>query len=76
MKVLITGAAGFIGSSLADHLLEDGHTIVGIDNFDAFYPRGIKENNIKNALNHPHYTFFEGDIRDAAALEKCFLKAN
>lgn len=76
LKVLITGAAGFIGSSLADHLLEEGHTIVGIDNFDAFYPRGIKENNIKNALNHPHYSFIEGDIRDAAALEKCFLKAD
>ena len=46
---LITGCAGFIGSHLTEKLLLDGHTVIGIDNFDPFYQREIKEKNIEAA---------------------------
>jgi len=69
---LITGAAGFIGSSLADDLLAKGFSIMGIDNFDSFYTRDIKETNISNALKHNLYSFQEGDIRDMKFLDSCF----
>ena len=71
-KVLITGAAGFIGSNLADDLLEKGFSVIGIDNFDPFYRREIKESNISGALKHQSFKFLEGDIRDAGFLERCF----
>ena len=69
---MITGAAGFIGSSLADDLLAKGFSIMGIDNFDSFYTRDIKETNISNALKHNLYSFQEGDIRDMEFLNSCF----
>ena len=69
---MITGAAGFIGSSLADDLLAKGFSIMGIDNFDSFYTRDIKETNISNALKHNLYSFQEGDIRDMKFLDSCF----
>ncbi|MCU0327709.1 MAG: GDP-mannose 4,6-dehydratase [Chitinophagales bacterium] len=64
MKVLITGIAGFIGSSLADFLLDQGCEVVGIDNFDDFYPKAIKEKNLKSIVNHLNAEFIEADILD------------
>ncbi len=71
-KVFITGAAGFIGSNLADDLLEKDFSVMGIDNFDPFYSREIKESNISAALKHRSFKFHEGDIRDAGFLDSCF----
>jgi UDP-glucuronate 4-epimerase len=71
-RILITGAAGFIGSSLSDTLLSDYHRVLGIDNFDPFYDRALKENNISNAMKNPGYQFLEGDIRDAIFINNCF----
>jgi len=70
-RILITGAAGFIGSSLADNLLESGFEVMGIDNFDPFYARQVKETNIKAARADKLYHFHEGDIRDADFIGSC-----
>jgi UDP-glucuronate 4-epimerase len=66
--VLITGAAGFIGSHLVDALLADGWRVTGIDSFDPFYAVGIKEANVAPHLSHPRYSLARIDIRDVAAL--------
>jgi UDP-glucuronate 4-epimerase len=63
MKILITGVAGFIGSHLADRLLAEGHAVVGIDNFDPFYPRSVKEENLHSARQYERFNFIEADIR-------------
>lgn len=62
MRSLITGCAGFIGSHLTEKLLQEGHEVTGIDCFTDYYPRAIKENNIKNALDHKNFTFIEENI--------------
>ena len=71
-NILITGVAGFIGSNLADELLKQDFRVMGIDNFDPFYRREIKEDNISDALNNSSFIFREGDIRDPEFLDMCF----
>lgn len=66
--VFITGAAGFIGSHVSEALLARGNRVFGIDNFDPFYDRRIKEGNLAPLSAHPAFSFLEGDIRDASAL--------
>jgi len=63
-KILVTGGAGFIGSHLVERLLKEGYKVTGIDNFDPFYPKEIKLENLKQAKQHPDFRFFELDIRD------------
>ena len=72
MKILITGVAGFIGSNTAEFLLQNGNEVVGFDNFDDFYPRHIKEQNLEQAKSSPVFSFFEGDLRDNAFLDHIF----
>jgi UDP-glucuronate 4-epimerase len=62
MKVLVTGAAGFIGSHLCENLLSKGYEVVGIDNFDPFYKREIKEKNLSHFKENSYFTFYEMDI--------------
>jgi nucleoside-diphosphate-sugar epimerase len=62
--ILVTGAAGFIGSHLCESLLNEGHTVLGVDNFDPFYDRRIKESNIESFRNHERFAFFELDLTD------------
>lgn len=68
MRVLVTGGAGFIGSNLVDRLLAEGHQVVAVDNFDAFYARRLKEANVAEARKHPGFTLREADIREAASV--------
>lgn len=70
MSVLITGAAGFIGSHLADRLLSCGEEVVGLDNFDDFYQRDIKEQNLAAARDHEAFLLVEGDIRTRSDLDR------
>lgn len=65
--VLVTGCAGFIGSHLCERLLHDGYRVVGLDNFDPFYPRAVKEANLANFAQHPDFTFLEADLRHGPA---------
>ena len=69
---LITGGAGFIGSTLADSLLESNSRIVAIDNFCDFYDPAIKEHNVINALDNVNYKLYRFDIRNKNELEKVF----
>lgn len=68
----VTGAAGFIASRVCEFLLENGHTVVGIDNFDPVYDLRIKEWRLKRIQNHPRFTFYKENICDQTALERIF----
>ena len=70
MRILVTGAAGFIGSHLCERLLAEKHQVVGIDNFDPFYDHQIKRANLNAFLHHNNFEFFQTDIRDADELHQ------
>jgi UDP-glucuronate 4-epimerase len=72
MRFLVTGGAGFIGSNLVDSMLQQGHEVVCLDNFDDYYDPGIKKKNISNALSYSTYHLKEGDIRDKQVLKTIF----
>jgi len=67
-RVLVTGAAGFIGSHLVEALARREDQVVGIDNFDGFYPRAMKERNLRDMGRLPGFAFHEQDMRDVEAL--------
>jgi UDP-glucuronate 4-epimerase len=67
-RILVTGAAGFIGSHLAEALASQGDEVLGVDNFDPFYPRAIKERNLAEVGRQAGFAFWEQDILDLAAL--------
>jgi UDP-glucose 4-epimerase len=65
MKALVTGAAGFIGSTLAERLLADGAEVVGLDCFTDYYPREVKERNLADLRGQPRFRFIEARLQDA-----------
>jgi len=62
MALLITGVSGFVGSHLAERLLKEGFELIGVDSFLDYYPRGIKENNLKRVRENPRFKFIEGNL--------------
>lgn len=73
-SILVTGGAGFIGSHLCEFLLNDGHEIICLDNFNTLYNPVIKENNISAMVKNPSFTLFRNDIRKRDDLEDLFKK--
>jgi nucleoside-diphosphate-sugar epimerase len=69
---LVTGAAGFIGSKVAEFLLDDGHTVVGVDNFSAAYDVRLKEWRLAQIKERPNFEFHALDICDRSALTDLF----
>ena len=62
--ILITGGAGFIGSHVAEGLLQQGAHVTALDNFDPFYPRALKQANVARLQAYPGFRLLEADIRD------------
>jgi UDP-glucuronate 4-epimerase len=69
-RLLVTGAAGFIGSHLIEALAAQGDEVIGVDNFDPFYPRAMKERNLAEMGRVPKFSFREQDMLDVAALRE------
>ena len=69
-KILVTGCAGFIGSHLSEALLNNGQQVVGVDNFDPYYNRSLKEKNLNGFSNHPMFTFHELDLSNEAQVKE------
>lgn len=65
MKALVTGAAGFIGSHLAERLVDSGASVTGIDCFTDYYPRELKERNLKRLRQTPGFSLVERPLADA-----------
>lgn len=72
MRILVTGAAGFIGSALALRLLELGNAIIGIDNHSPYYDPRLKEARLARYVNHPNYTHLRIDLSDRRAIDDAF----
>jgi UDP-glucuronate 4-epimerase len=72
MKILVTGVAGFIGSHLGEKLISLGHQVIGIDNFDSFYPRNFKESNLAVLTTSDKFSFFEVDLRNKKSINDIF----
>ena len=72
MNIVVTGAAGFIGSHVSEQLIKLNHHIIGIDNFDNFYPIKFKTLNISGLRQNKNFQFHEIDVRDKKAIDKIF----
>ncbi len=64
-NVVVTGAAGFVGSHLSEQLIARGHRVTGIDAFIPYYPRALKEKNLTALLQEQDFSFHEVDLREA-----------
>jgi nucleoside-diphosphate-sugar epimerase len=65
MRCLVTGCAGFVGSHLSERLVAMGHEVLGVDRFADYYPRAIKENNLKALRENPRFSLIEADLARA-----------
>jgi len=73
-RVLLTGAAGFIGSHVADALIARGDAVVGVDAFDDFYAPAVKRANLASVLPSPRFTLVEADVRDGDAMRRAIAE--
>lgn len=72
MKVLVTGAAGFIGYNLSQLLLTRGDNVVGLDNLNNYYSVQLKTDRLKQLQSHPNFQFVQLDLQDRENIEKLF----
>ncbi len=71
-NILITGVAGFIGSSSAERLLKEGKAVIGIDNMNDYYDVRLKRHRLQSLYKYEKFSFFHVDIEDLVELEKVF----
>lgn len=76
MRILVTGAAGFIGSNLADRLLAGGDVVIGIDNFAPYYSRRVKEHNLSLIEKSSEFIFREADLSSEEQMRPIFREFN
>ena len=74
MRILVTGAAGFVGSALTLRLLDRGDTVIGIDNHNDYYDPAIKEARLARHDSHPNYTHLRVDLADRRAIQAAFAE--
>jgi UDP-glucuronate 4-epimerase len=74
MNILVTGSAGFIGSHVCEHFIKAENSVIGIDNFDDFYPRSFKELNLSGLKKNTQFQFHNADIRDSKKLNEIFAE--
>ena len=74
MSILITGAAGFIGSHVAHRLLARGDTVIGIDNLNSYYDVRLKEARLARLMEHPRFSFLKLDISDREGINSALAK--
>lgn len=74
MRVLVTGAAGFIGHQLALRLLKEGHHVVGLDNLNDYYDVRLKEARLEQLKTQPSFHFVRGDMADDALMDALFAR--
>ena len=72
MRVLVTGAAGFIGYHTAARLLENGHEVIGFDNLNSYYDVSLKEARLQRLKEHERFRFLKGDLADQTLVEATF----
>ena len=72
MKILVTGAAGFIGMTATLRLLERGDEVVGLDNLNDYYDVSLKQSRLERLTPHPNFRFIKGDVADREGIEKLF----
>ncbi|MFQ5451044.1 MAG: NAD-dependent epimerase [Nitrospinaceae bacterium] len=76
MKILVTGAAGFIGFHTAKRLLEDGHDVVGLDNLNPYYSVELKNARLEILSDFPQFVFYKNDLADSEKIENLFQREN
>ena len=74
MKIMVTGAAGFIGMHTSLRLLARGDQVIGIDNLNNYYDVSLKEARLQKLAQHPGFSFFKIDVADAAGMKALFAK--
>ena len=74
MKILVTGAAGFIGSALSIRLLDRGDEVIGIDNLNDYYDPKLKEARMARHLDHPNFTHVNINLEDREGIKQLFEK--
>ena len=72
MKVMVTGAAGFIGMHCAERLLARGDTVVGVDNLNDYYEVSLKEDRLKRVAEHPDFAVHHISVEDREAMASLF----